>query len=95
MVTTIAILYTKCLVFISKQCWRLSQGKHAMRKRTVKLWRLNEDGRKIAAGSIEAADHDRSGTFVPTHARGGTTADMPANGIARAFKNSVDARAPT
>jgi hypothetical protein len=27
-----------------------------MRKRTVKLWRLNEDGRKIAAGSIEAAD---------------------------------------
>ena len=27
-----------------------------MRKRTVKLWRLNEDGRKIFAGSIEAAD---------------------------------------
>ena len=27
-----------------------------MRKRTVKLWRLNEDGRKIAAGTIEAAD---------------------------------------
>ena len=27
-----------------------------MRKRTVKLWRLNDDGRKIAAGTIEAAD---------------------------------------
>ena len=27
-----------------------------MRKRTVKLWRLNEDGRKITAGTIEAAD---------------------------------------
>ena len=24
-----------------------------MRKRTVKLWRLNEDGRKIAASTIE------------------------------------------
>src|SRR5215470_7113468 len=27
-----------------------------MRKRTVKLWRLNEDGRKLFAGEIEAAD---------------------------------------
>jgi len=27
-----------------------------MRKRTVKLWRLNEDGRKLFAGTIEAAD---------------------------------------
>ena len=26
-----------------------------MRKRTVKLWRLNEDGRKLFAGSIEAS----------------------------------------
>jgi hypothetical protein len=25
-----------------------------MRKRTVKLWRLSEDGRKVFAGSIEA-----------------------------------------
>ena len=27
-----------------------------MRKRTVKLWRLHEVGRKLAAGTIEAAD---------------------------------------
>ena len=27
-----------------------------MRKRTVKLWRLHEDGRKLYAGTIEAAD---------------------------------------
>ena len=27
-----------------------------MRKRTVKLWRLTEDGRKLFAGTIEAAD---------------------------------------
>ena len=27
-----------------------------MRKRTVKLWRLNQDGRKLFAGTIEAAD---------------------------------------
>ena len=27
-----------------------------MRKRTIKLWRLNEDGRKLCAGTIEAAD---------------------------------------
>ena len=27
-----------------------------MRKRTVKLWRLTEDGRKLCAGTIEAAD---------------------------------------
>ena len=27
-----------------------------MRKRTVKLWRLNEDGRKLFAGTIEATD---------------------------------------
>ena len=27
-----------------------------MRKRTIKLWRLNEDGRKLFAGTIEAAD---------------------------------------
>ena len=27
-----------------------------MRKRTVKLWRLHEDGRKLFAGAIEAAD---------------------------------------
>ena len=27
-----------------------------MRKRTVKLWRLHEDGRKLFAGTIEAAD---------------------------------------
>ena len=27
-----------------------------MRKRTVKLWRLTEDGRKLSAGTIEAAD---------------------------------------
>ena len=27
-----------------------------MRKRTVKLWRLNEDGRKVFAGTIEATD---------------------------------------
>ena len=27
-----------------------------MRKRTVKLWRLHEDGRKLAAGTIEATD---------------------------------------
>jgi hypothetical protein len=26
-----------------------------MRKRTIKLWRLNEDGRKLFAGTIEAA----------------------------------------
>jgi hypothetical protein len=25
-----------------------------MRKRTIKLWRLNEDGRKLFAGTIEA-----------------------------------------
>ena len=27
-----------------------------MRKRTVKLWRLHDDGRKVFAGTIEAAD---------------------------------------
>ena len=27
-----------------------------MRKRTAKLWRLHEDGRKLFAGTIEAAD---------------------------------------
>jgi hypothetical protein len=27
-----------------------------MRKRTVKLWRLTDDGRKLFAGAIEAAD---------------------------------------
>ena len=27
-----------------------------MRKRTVKLWRLHDDGRKLCAGTIEAAD---------------------------------------
>jgi len=27
-----------------------------MRKRTVKLWRLRDDGRKLYAGTIEAAD---------------------------------------
>jgi len=27
-----------------------------MRKRTVKLWRLTDDGRKLFAGSVEAAD---------------------------------------
>jgi hypothetical protein len=27
-----------------------------MRKRTVKLWRLTDDGRKLFAGTIEAAD---------------------------------------
>ena len=27
-----------------------------MRKRTVKLWRLHEDGRKLFAGTIAAAD---------------------------------------
>ena len=27
-----------------------------MRKRTMKLWRLHEDGRKLFAGTIEAAD---------------------------------------
>jgi hypothetical protein len=27
-----------------------------MRKRTVKLWRLHADGRKLFAGTIEAAD---------------------------------------
>ena len=27
-----------------------------MRERTVKLWRLTEDGRKLSAGTIEAAD---------------------------------------
>ena len=27
-----------------------------MRKRTVKLWRLHDDGRKLYAGTIEAAD---------------------------------------
>jgi len=27
-----------------------------MRKRTVKLWRLHEDGRKLHAGTIEAGD---------------------------------------
>ena len=27
-----------------------------MHKRTVKLWCLNEDGRKLHAGTIEAAD---------------------------------------
>ncbi len=26
-----------------------------MRKRTVKLWRLNQDGRKLYAGTIEVA----------------------------------------
>jgi hypothetical protein len=26
-----------------------------MRKRTIKLWRLGEDGRKLLAGTIEAA----------------------------------------
>ena len=26
-----------------------------MRKRTIKLWRLNDDGRKVFAGTIEAA----------------------------------------
>jgi hypothetical protein len=26
-----------------------------MRKRTIKLWRLGEDGRKLFAGAIEAA----------------------------------------
>jgi hypothetical protein len=27
-----------------------------MRKRTVKLWRLHDDGRKLYGGTIEAAD---------------------------------------
>jgi hypothetical protein len=27
-----------------------------MRKRTVKLWRLNKNGRKLCAGTIEASD---------------------------------------
>ena len=27
-----------------------------MRKRTIKLWRLNQDGRKLFAGTIAAAD---------------------------------------
>ena len=27
-----------------------------MRERTVKLWRLTEDGRMLSAGTIEAAD---------------------------------------
>jgi hypothetical protein len=27
-----------------------------MRKRTAKLWHLNQDGRKLYAGTIEAAD---------------------------------------
>jgi hypothetical protein len=27
-----------------------------MQKKTVKLWRLNEDGRKLCAGTIEAGD---------------------------------------
>ena len=27
-----------------------------MRKRTVKLWRLHDDGRKLYAGTIEAGD---------------------------------------
>ena len=27
-----------------------------MRKRTVKLWRLHDDGRKLFAGTIEAAE---------------------------------------
>jgi hypothetical protein len=27
-----------------------------MRNRTVKLWRLNEDGRRLHAGTIEASD---------------------------------------
>ena len=27
-----------------------------MRKRTVKLWRLNEDGHKLFAGTVEASD---------------------------------------
>ena len=27
-----------------------------MRKRTVKLWRLHDDGRKLYAGTIQAAD---------------------------------------
>ena len=31
-----------------------------MRKRTVKLWRLHEDGRKLFAGTIEAADPGNS-----------------------------------
>ena len=35
---------------------RLNGGVELARKRTVKLWRLTEDGRKLSAGTIEAAD---------------------------------------
>ena len=33
----------------------LKQSEPIMRKRSVRLYRLNEDGRKLAAGTIEAA----------------------------------------
>ena len=36
-----------------------------MRKRTVKLWRLTEDGRKLSAGTIEAASRSSSKLKVP------------------------------
>jgi hypothetical protein len=45
-----------------------------MRKRTLKLWRLNEDGRKLYAGTIEAADpHElvfKSSAFLATAEKG-------------------------
>jgi len=34
----------------------LSRGQGKMRKRTIKLWRLHEDGRKLFAGTIQAGD---------------------------------------
>jgi hypothetical protein len=46
------ILHSKCNPYISARHRPKQQGK--MRKRTVKLWRLNEDGRKVFAGTLEA-----------------------------------------
>ena len=46
---------------------RLNGKERGMRKRTVKLWRLNEDGRKLAAGTIEAADPRELDQLVVGH----------------------------
>ena len=53
-----------------------------MRKRTVKLWRLHEDGRKLFAGTIEAADPRelvlKWSAFLATAERGSFVGPEPA-----------------
>jgi hypothetical protein len=59
-----------------------------MRKRTVKLWRLTEDGRKLSAGTIEAADPRelvlKWSAFLATAERGFT---LPPTGAASWGRN--------